>query len=105
AGAPKQKPAPNPALRPPGASPPLVNPRSIDDVPVMALTLWGPDYDDVRLRQMAAQLQETLKELPDISAIAIIGGRPRRVTVDLDPAALSARLLDPLSIQQALSRA
>ena len=70
----------------------------------MALTLWGAGYDDVQLRQMAGQLQEALKELPDISEITIIGGRPRRVTVDLDPAALSARHLDPLAVQQALAR-
>ena len=87
---------------PPGASTPLVQARSIDDVPVMALTLWGAGYDDVQLRQMAGQLQETLKELPDISEVTIIGGRPRQVTVDLDPAALAARHLDPLAVQQAL---
>jgi multidrug efflux pump subunit AcrB len=89
---------------PPGASRPLVQARSIDDVPVMALTLWGAGYDDLQLRQMAAQLQETLKELPNLSEITIIGGRPRRVTIDLDPAALSARQLDPLSVQQALTQ-
>src|SRR6185369_2336085 len=54
--------------------------------------------------QMAAQLQETLKELPDISEIAIIGGRPRQISVELDPAALTSRGLDPLAVQQALSR-
>ncbi len=89
---------------PPGASMPLVQARSIDDVPVMALTLWGAGYDDAQLRQMGGQLQEALKELLDISEVTIIGGRPRRVTVDLDPAALSARHLDPLSVQQALAR-
>ncbi len=88
---------------PPGATPPLVKVRSIDDVPVMALTLWGPSYDDVRLRQMAGQLQEALKELPDISEIAIIGGRPRQVSIELDPAALASRGLDPLAVQQALA--
>jgi multidrug efflux pump subunit AcrB len=99
-----QKLAANPTLLPPGTATPLVQVRSIDDVPVMALTLWGAGYDDVQLRQMAGQLQETLKELPDISEIAIIGGRPRRVTVELDPAVLSARRLDPLSVQRALTR-
>ncbi len=29
---------------PPGVSAPIVKPRSIDDVPVMALTLWGARY-------------------------------------------------------------
>jgi multidrug efflux pump subunit AcrB len=98
-----QKLAANAPLLPPGATTPLVKARSIDDVPVMALTLWGPGYDDVRLRQMAGQLQETLKELPDISEIAIIGGRPRQLSVELDPAALASRGLDPLAVQQALA--
>jgi multidrug efflux pump subunit AcrB len=100
-----QKLSANPAVLPLGASAPLIKARSIDDVPVMTLTVWGPGYDDVQIRQMAGQLQETLKELPDISEVTIIGGRARRVTVNLDPAALSARHLDPLSIQRALARA
>ena len=58
----------NVAALPPGAAP-LVQPRSINDVPVMALTLWGAGYDDVRLRAMAAQLHEALKEVPDISEV------------------------------------
>ena len=41
-----------------------VAPRSIDDVPVMALTLSGAKYDDVQVRQFAAQLDDVLKELP-----------------------------------------
>ena len=47
-----QKLAANAMRLPPGASLPLVQARSIDDVPVMALTLWGAGYDDVQLRQM-----------------------------------------------------
>jgi multidrug efflux pump subunit AcrB len=100
-----EKLAANAALLPPGASAPLIQRRSIDDVPVMALTLWGAAYDDVQLRQMAGQLRDTLTEVPDVSEVAIIGGRSRRVTIDLDPAALAARRLDPLSVQQALARA
>ncbi|MBZ5558527.1 MAG: efflux RND transporter permease subunit [Acidobacteriia bacterium] len=90
---------------PPGVSLPLVKARSIDDVPVMAITLWGAPYDHVQLRQMAAQLHDTLKEVPDISEVTITGGQPRQLTIDLDPAALAARDLDPLSVQQALSAA
>ena len=99
-----QKLAANTALIPPGAASPVVKMRAIDDVPVMALTLWGRRYDDAQLRLFAAQLQDTLKELPDISEVSIIGGRPRRVTVDLDPSALAARHLDPLAVRQALAR-
>ncbi|MBI3401298.1 MAG: efflux RND transporter permease subunit [Acidobacteria bacterium] len=90
---------------PAGVSPPLVKARSIDDVPVMAITLWGAPYDHVQLRQMAAQLHDTLKEVPDISEVTITGGRPRQLTIDLNPAALAARDLDPLGVQQALGAA
>jgi len=90
---------------PPGVSPPLVTLRSIDDVPMMALTLWGERYDDVELRRMAAQLQEAIKEVPDVAAVELLGGRPRQITVTLDPAALAARDLDPLSIERAVSAA
>jgi multidrug efflux pump subunit AcrB len=35
-------------LIPPGASPPLVKPRSTDDVPILALTLWSERVDPTR---------------------------------------------------------
>ena len=98
-----QKLAANAAALPAAASPPLVQLRSIDDVPVMALTLWGPGYEDMTLRAIARQLQEVLKEIPDISTITVIGGRPRQVTIDIDPSALATRHVDPLSVQQALA--
>ena len=87
---------------PPAASAPLVKARSIDDVPVMALTLWGPGYDDLRLRQLAGQLRDAIKEVPDISEVTLIGGRPRQVSVDLDPATLDARGLDLLGVWRAM---
>ncbi len=100
-----QKLAANAAALPAGSSPPLVKARSIDDVPVMALTVWGQGLGDVQLRQIAGQLQETLKELPDISEVQVIGGRSRRVTVDIDPAALAMRRIDPLSVHHAIAGA
>ncbi|HXW07088.1 MAG TPA: efflux RND transporter permease subunit [Vicinamibacterales bacterium] len=99
-----QKLAANPGALPPGASPPLVQARSIDDVPVMALTLWGEPYGDLQLRGVAGQLQEALKEVPDVSEVTMIGGRPRQITVEVDPAALAARRLDPLRLREAISR-
>ncbi len=90
---------------PAGASSPLVQARSIDDVPVMALTLWGEGYDAAQLRLIGAQLRDVLKEVTDTSEITLIGGQPRQVTIALDTAALEARGLDPLRIQQALIRA
>jgi len=97
-----QKLAASPEIVPAGTAAPVVRARSIDDVPVMALTLWGEGYDDQQLRRLAAQLQESVKEVPNVSEVTIIGGRPRQVSVEVDPAALAARGLDPLQVQQAL---
>jgi multidrug efflux pump subunit AcrB len=90
---------------PPGVSMPIVKPRSIDDVPVMALTLWGAGYDDHRLRQLAAQLHDVVKEVPDVSEVTILGGRPRQVTVEIDPSRLAAYSIDPLAVQRAIQGA
>lgn len=92
-------------ILPPGATPPLVQARSIDDVPVMALTLWGPGYDAVQLRLLGAQVRDSLKEVTDTSEVTLIGGQARQVTIELDPPALEARGLDPLIVQQVLAAA
>src|SRR5688572_357109 len=97
-----QKLAAHPEVAPPDAPPPVVKLRSIDDVPVMAITLWGKDYDDYRLRQVAGQLHDALKEVPDVSEVTVIGGRPRQLTVQIDPVRLAAYRIDPLMVRQAL---
>lgn len=74
---------------PPGASQPLVKVRSIDDVPILALTLWGRNYDSFRLRQIAAELEHTVKQVDDVSETHLIGGLPRTVRVILDPQRLA----------------
>jgi multidrug efflux pump subunit AcrB len=61
-------------LIPPGASQPLVKPRSIDDVPILALTLSSQRYGDFELRRIAAQLDDAIKQVPDVSAVSLIGG-------------------------------
>jgi hypothetical protein len=43
-------------LIPPGASKPLIKPRSIDDVPVLALTFWSDRYDSYTLRRIAEEV-------------------------------------------------
>src|SRR5215831_9493558 len=50
-----QKMSANFDLIPPGASPPIVKPRSIDDVPILAVTLSSDRYDHFMLRRIAAQ--------------------------------------------------
>jgi len=89
-------------LIPPGASPPLIKPRSIDDVPFFAFTLWSPVEDSYTLRRVAAELRDDLQKIPDISATQILGGQRRQLRVELDPLALSGYGLSVAQIRSAL---
>jgi multidrug efflux pump subunit AcrB len=85
-------------LIPVGASPPLIKPRSIDDVPVLALTLTSDRYDHFTLRRIAAQVHDQIKEVRDVSEVRIIGGQRRQIRVLLDDARMAAYNVAPASI-------
>jgi multidrug efflux pump subunit AcrB len=89
-------------LIPPGASRPLVKPRSIDDVPILALTLSSRRYGDFELRGVAAQLHDAIKQTPDVSAVTILGGQRRAIRITLDPARIASYGLAPLQVAGAL---
>ncbi len=89
-------------LIPPGASHPLIKPRSIDDVPILALTFWSHRYGDYELRRVAAQVHDAVKQVPDVSVAQLIGGQRRQVRVTIDPARLASYSLTPLQVIGAL---
>jgi len=91
-------------LIPPGASRPLVKPRSIDDIPILALTLWSPRYGDMELRQMAAQMRDVIKQVTDVSAVEVLGGQRRQVRITLDSSRLAAHELTPLEVAGAIEQ-
>jgi multidrug efflux pump subunit AcrB len=98
-----QKLAANADRMPPGVVGPLVKPRSIDDVPIMAVTVWSERYGDDQMRALAAQLRDAIAEVTDVSEVTLIGGRPRQLRVEIDPSRLAAYELDPLAVQRAIS--
>ena len=88
-----------------GVSTPLVKPRYIDDVPVLALTFWGEDVDHYTLRRVAAQMEDVVKREDNVSLTTLIGGNSRQVEVWLDPARLSASRLDAGAVSAMLKAA
>ena len=88
----------NADLVPPGVSQPIIKARSIDDVPILSLTLWGQHYNGYQLRAMADELQHNVQQIPDVSEASVIGGLPRTMRVVLDTAKLTAYGQSPLSI-------
>jgi multidrug efflux pump subunit AcrB len=90
---------------PPGASAPLVKPRSIDDVPVLAVTLWSKRYSGYELRRVAAEVQEQVKQVPGVSEVTLTGGERRQMRVLLDPERMTAHRVSPLAVAAALGAA
>jgi multidrug efflux pump subunit AcrB len=76
-------------------SPPLIKPRYIDDVPILAVTFWSDTLDHFSLRRVAAEVEDSVKREPNVSLTEIIGGQRRTLQVRLDPVRLAAYNLDP----------
>jgi multidrug efflux pump subunit AcrB len=90
---------------PKGVGVPLIKARSIDDVPVMALTLHSAEMDPVALRRLAAEVEDRLKAVESVSETVLIGGEKRRVQVDVDPARLAARQLSLAGVVPVIQQA
>lgn len=88
---------------PPGASLPIIKPRSIDDVPILALTLHSKRYASGDLRQIAARVEDAIKQVDNVSETTIIGGRRREMRILLDKRRLSGFGLSSAAVASALS--
>ncbi len=94
-------------LIPPGVSPPMIKPKSIDDVPVLAFTLWSgqPGYTGYELRRIALELCSELKKDENVSEFSVIGGQKRQIRLTLDPQRLRAYNLSALKVMQSIAEA
>lgn len=88
-----------------GVAPPIVKPRTIDDVPILALTLHSKTQDHLTLRRLTAQVDDAIKSIPQVAETTLIGGVRRAVRVQLDPAKLASRGLTATQIIPALQLA
>ena len=84
----------------PGIYKPVVKTRSIDDVPMLGLTLWSEHYDDFQLRQIAEEVTSEIEKVKDVSTTRVIGGRNRELKVVLDKDKMSGNGVDALGIMQ-----
>ncbi|CAM3608308.1 multidrug resistance protein AcrB/AcrD/AcrF family protein [Flavobacterium saliperosum S13] len=85
---------------PQGVMQPMVKTRSIDDVPMLGLTLWSEKYDDYQLRQIAGELTNEIEKVKDVAITNKIGGRNRELKVVLDKDKLAENGIDALSVVQ-----
>ena len=90
---------------PHGVAPPLVKPKSIDDVPILALTFHSARYDHLTLRRLVAEVDDSVKAVPLVAETNIIGGARRQVRVLLDPVQLASRNLSAVGLVPMLQQA
>ncbi len=92
-----------------GTLTPIVKPKGIDDVPVLAVTLHSSDPNTatstVELGRVAHALEAELKRVPGARAVATIGAPGRVVRVDLQPERMRERGVDLMRLQQTLAAA
>ena len=90
-----------------GVGQPLVKPYGIDDVPMLALTLWSdrPETTAGQLAKVAHTLETELKRIPGTRDVYTIGAPDRAVMVELDPARLAAYQLSVGDLANALRAA
>ncbi len=90
---------------PHGVSFPLIKPKSIDDVPILALTFHSERYDHLMLRRLVAQVDDAVKQVPLVAETTLSGGARRQVRVLLDPVRLASRNLSPAGLVPMLQQA
>ncbi|HET7721938.1 MAG TPA: efflux RND transporter permease subunit, partial [Acidimicrobiales bacterium] len=92
----------NTDLVPPGVTGWVVKPVEIDDVPVVAFTLWSRTADDFALRRVAEQVEVALQGVEDTARTEVVGGRRRQLRVALDPEKMTARQVTALDVERVL---
>ncbi len=85
---------------PVGAMNPIIKLRSIDDVPILAITLYSDKYSEYEIRRIAEVVEDEVKKLTNISETTILGSKPKELIVYFDPARLNAyHILLPQLVQ------
>ena len=89
-----------------GVLTPIVKPKGIDDVPVLAATLWTQDARSaLDLERVAHSVETELKRVKGTREVVTIGGPGRAVNVWLEPNRLRERGVSVQALQGAIASA
>ncbi|MEE9310283.1 MAG: efflux RND transporter permease subunit [Cocleimonas sp.] len=66
-----------------------VEPVGVDDVPVVAITLWSNNVDDASLKLVSLDLLQKLREIPNVSKSFIVDGRTDQLLIEILPERLA----------------
>ena len=90
-----------------GVAQPIIKAKGIDDVPVVAFTLWREQTlgGGLELTQVAHAIEAELKRVPGTREVSSLGGSQRMVRVLLNPERLNAFQLTVQDVRAALQSA
>ncbi len=90
-----------------GVLPPIIKAKGIDDVPVLALTLWRDQKigGGIALTQVAHAIEAELKRVPGTREVSTLGATQRMVRVMFNPESLNAFRLTMQDVRAALQSA
>jgi multidrug efflux pump subunit AcrB len=88
---------------PQGAPQPLIKPRSIDDVPILALTFHGDKATQLELRRTAAAVRDEISSISEVSETTITGGKKRQFLVRFSPEKLARLQITPQQLAGIIS--
>ena len=90
-----------------GVARPIIKAKGIDDVPIVAFTLWRDQVagGGIELSQVAHAIEAELKRVPGTREVSTLGGTQRMVRVLLNPENLNAFGLSVQDVRAALQSA
>ncbi|MEA3275302.1 MAG: efflux RND transporter permease subunit [Pseudomonadota bacterium] len=68
---------------PPDVKMPLVKPVSVDDVPLVTVTLWSKEVTDAQLRTLALDVLQDLGSVKNTGKGFVVGGREDQIRVEV----------------------
>ncbi len=90
-----------------GVLTPIIKPKGVDDVPIVALTLHSTRSDSgaFDLERVAHSIEAEIKRVPGTREVKTIGGPGRAIMVEVDPARLASSGLTLQEVRGALQSA
>lgn len=88
---------------PDDADDPTVTKADTGSMPIMVLTLNGPQGQDALYELADNQLKTRLQAVPGVASVSVSGGRDREIQIEADPARLAAYSLSLGEVQQAVA--
>jgi len=88
-----------------GVLDPIVKPKGIDDVPIVALTLYSerPDASSLALAKVAHAVEVELKRVAGTREVVTLGGPDRVVRVTIEPERMNVHGITVADIERALA--